>query len=196
VTVYLFEGNDLRDLDGPYPCCAFAPLLVYDDAAPRLRCPTPTPFDVGAAGFEWVRYNSPPPYFLRVLVDDFAAAAHVAAALVDAGHRYSLTSVSTSAEQHAHLAAILRAARDALARRGTAFRVVIFPSDAASAGGDSRAHDELVGLVRELGAPLLDATPVLRTALAEHRDIFQRPFDPHFNPAGHRLIAEWIRDAR
>jgi hypothetical protein len=196
VTMYLFEGNDLRDLDGPYPCCGFATLLAYDDTAPHLRCAMPTPFDVTASGFEWIRYNSPPPYLLRTLVDDSAAAAHVAAALVNVGQRYSLTSTSTVAEQWEHLAAILGAARDELARRGTAFRVVIFPNDAESMGGESREHVELVGLVTRLGIPLLDATAVLRAALATHREIFNRPFDPHFNPAGHRLIAEWIHDSR
>jgi hypothetical protein len=195
VTMYLFDGNDLRDLDGPYPCCGFASLLTYDDSAPHLRCATPTPFDVTATGFEWIRYNGPPPYLLRTLVDDSAAAAHLAAALINAGQRYSLTSTSTVAERSEHLAAILRAARDELARRGTAFRVVIFPYDAESTGGESREHVELVDLVAKLGIPLLDATPVLRAAVAAHREIFIRPFDPHFNPAGHRLIAEWIHDS-
>ncbi len=195
VTMYLFDSNDLRDLDGPYPCCGFAPLLTYDDGTPQLRCPTPTVFDVSASGFEWLRYNSPPPFVLRALVDDSAAAAHVAAALVAAGQRYSLTSVSTPAERREHLVAILRAARDQLARRGTAFRVVVFPAHVDAVGGASRAHDEFVELVTPLGLPLLDATPVLRAAVAEQREIFLRPFDPHFSRAGHRLIAAWLHDA-
>ncbi len=194
VTMYLFESNDLRDLDGPYPCCGGGTLLAYDDTAPRLRCPTPTPFDLSTTGFEWLRYNSPPPYLVRMLVDDFAAAAHLAAALVDVGHRYSLTSTSTGAQQWAHLAAILQAAHDALARRGTAFRVVIFPAN-AEATVDAPEHLELVGLVTKLGVPLLDAAPVLRAAVAADREIFLRPLDPHFNPAGHRLIAEWLHQS-
>jgi hypothetical protein len=36
---------------------------------------------------------------------------------------------------------------------------------------------------------------VLRAALAERRAIFDRPFDPHFNPAGHALIADWMHAA-
>jgi len=195
VTMYLFECNDLRDLDGPYPCCGFAPLLVYDDPAPHLRCATPTAFDVATAGLEWLRYNSPPPYLLRVLVDDFAAAAHVAAMLVEAGQRYSLTSRSTAAERREHLAAILRAARDELARRGTAFRVVIFPAHLEPLRPESPEQRELDELVTELGIPMLNAFAVLGAAVAAHREIFLRPFDPHFNPAGHRLIAEWLHDA-
>lgn len=192
VTMYLFEGNDLRDLDGPYPCCGFATLLTYDDGGARLRCATPTPFDAAASGFEWLRYNSPPPYVVRTLVDDSAAAAHVAAALVGMGQRYSLTSTSSEAERRAHLATILRTARDELARGGTAFRVVVFPSNPEAGGESPREHGELIALVTALGIPVLDASDVLRDAVAAHREIFLRPFDPHFNPAGHRLVADWI----
>jgi hypothetical protein len=195
-TMYLFAGNDLRDLDAPYPCCGFAPLLAYDDGAPRLRCATPTPFDVTAGGFEWLRYNSPPPFLLRVLVDDSAAAAHSAGALLAMSQRRSLTSASTASERREHLTAILRAARDGLGARGTAFRVVVFPSRLeAAAWEEAQEHDELVGLVTRLGIPLRDATAALRAALAERGDIFVRPNDPHFNRAGHASIAAWLRDA-
>ena len=194
VTMYLFEGNDLRDLDGPYPCCGFVSLLAYDDSGPHLRCATPTPFDFAAAGFEWLCYNSPPPYVVRTLVDDSAAAARVAAALVDLGQRYSVPSSSTAEERREHLAAILRKARDELARRGTGFRVVIFPSHAESAA-DPPDHAALVALVGTVGVPVLDAAPVLRAALASGREIFHRPFDPHFNRAGHRLVAGWLHES-
>ena len=33
VVLYLFTDNDLRDLDGPFPCCDFAPLLSTTTAA-------------------------------------------------------------------------------------------------------------------------------------------------------------------
>jgi hypothetical protein len=192
VTMYLYEGNDIRDLDGPYPCCDFAPLLTYDDPAPHLRCAIPTPFDVGAAGFEWIRYNSPPPYLLRILVDRSVAAAHLAGALISVGQASSLTSTATEPQRWSHLAAILTAARDELARRGIAFRVVLFPSDPEPSGAEPPQHALLLALVGRLGIPFLDATPLLRTATAEHRDIFLRPLDPHFNRAGHELVAEWI----
>jgi hypothetical protein len=192
VTMYIFDANDVRDLDGPYPCCGFAPLLAYDGPAARLRCPTPTPIDMGSAGFEWLRYNSPPPYAVRALVDYSAAAAYLAAALVDAGHRYSLTSTSTPAERMQHLGVILRTARDELARRGTAFRVVILPGHVDASGDASGEHGQIVAEARRLGIPVLDATPVLRAALLDHRDLFVRPFDPHFNRDGHRLIATWL----
>jgi hypothetical protein len=195
VTMYLYEGNDLRDLDGPSPCCGFAPLLAYDGPAPRLRCATPTPFDVGTAGFEWIRYNSPPPYLLRILVDQSPAAAHLAGALISVGQRSSLTSTSTEPERWTHLAAILTAARDELARRGIGFRIVIFPSDPQPTGEEPPQHAALLALVARLGIPLLDATPLLRTATAEQRDIFLRPHDPHFNPAGHALVADWLHAA-
>ena len=192
VTMYLFDANDVRDLDGPFPCCGFAPLLAYDGRAARLRCPEPTSIDLARAGFEWLHYNSPPPYLMRALVDYSAAAAYLGALMVDAGHRYSLTSTSNPNERMQHLGIILRTARDELHRRGTAFRVVILPGNLERTGEAFDEHAQIVALAHDLGIPLLDATGVLRAAVADRRDIFVRPFDPHFNSEGHRLIAEWL----
>lgn len=198
VTMYVFAPNDVGDLDGPAPCCGFAPLLTYAGDRARLRCAEPLPADLGRAGFEWLRYNSPPPYIVRALVDHSALAAHVGAYLVDLGHRSSLSSRFSAAERLRHLGIILRTARDELAARGTVFRLVLFPGDVRAAGGSdntAREHDQIVALARELGVPLLDATALLRTAAGERRDLFLRPFDPHFNAAGHRAVAEWLHGA-
>ncbi|MFN8643458.1 MAG: hypothetical protein U0802_18015 [Candidatus Binatia bacterium] len=197
VTMYLFEGNDLRDLDAPFPCCGFAALLAYDGAAARQRCPTPVAADLDRAGLEWLRYNSPPPYLLRALSDDSAAAAYLGALLVDAGHRHSLTSTAAPEERLQHLGAILRTARDELAARGTVFRVVLLPGrvDAAEERDAAGELDQMIAVARELGIPALDLTPVLRAALQAGRDLFVRPFDPHFSRDGHRLVAEWLHRA-
>jgi hypothetical protein len=197
VVMYIFPGNDLRDLDGPYPCCDFEPLLVYDARGAHLRCVTARPIDLSRAGFEWLRYNSPPPYLVRAVIDRSSAAAYLGAAMVEAGHRYSLTAQASPSQQMEHFATVLRTARAELNAQGTGFRVVILPPRdwVESAQPSPEQLDQVIAIGRDLGVPMIDASSVLRTAIRHGEDVFVGPRernDPHFNPNGHRLVAEWL----
>ena len=201
VVLYLFTDNDLRDLDGPYPCCDFEPLLAYADGGVALRCPTARSAQLGRAGWEWLRRNSPPPFLLRAILDESRVAAYVSALMVEAGQRYSLTAGSTPEEQGRHLGAILGAARDHLRPTATSLAVVVLPGRGWIDGSNPRSaeREQMLTLARQADLPTLDPGPMLRTAAAAGTSLFIGPperNDPHFNPIGHRLMAEWLHGAQ
>lgn len=199
VVMYVFEGNDLRDLDGPFPCCGWEPLLAYDSGAAGLRCTVPTGVDLRHAGFEWLRYNSPPPYLLRVLIDSSSAAAYASAAMVEAGRRYSLTAKFPPDQQMLHFTTILRTAGAMVAARGGHFSVVILPDRNWVESREPLPHpaDRVMAAARGVYVPVLDASPLLKAAVQRQERIFiGEHTDPHFNAAGHRLIAQWLHRER
>lgn len=195
VVIYLFEGNDLRDLDGPYPCCGFRPLVDDERPGAPLTCPTAVVPDLGRAGWTWLRYNSPPPYLVRALVDHSVAAAWVGAALITAGQAHSAGGGGSPATQLRHLSTIVAAARDELAARGVALSVVVLPMRGWVEARDARPHPapEMAAAVRALGVPVLDASDVLREPARHGEHLFVGDgSDVHLNSAGHALVARWL----
>ncbi|MEO8601927.1 MAG: hypothetical protein ABI629_05070 [bacterium] len=196
VVMYVFEGNDLDGLDDHYPCCHWQSLLTYDPGL-ALRCPQAPRLDVGEAGPTWLRYNSPPPYLLRVLIPYSAAAAHLGAAIV---HQMSSQPLAVHQErqtQFTHLTAVLGAARDAAQARGVAFIVVVLPTRewVENPRSDRHLAPQIVAVARQLGVPVLDASDAVAAAAGRGESLFLPPPDPHFSVAGHAVIGRWLHQA-
>jgi hypothetical protein len=193
VVMHVFEGNDLIALDDHYPCSDWQSLLVYGPQGPTLRYPTtPATPDLSHAGWIWLRYNSPPPYVLRALMGHSAAAGHLSAALLAAMSRAPLAVQQGVDAQRAHLQSILRAARDETRAKAATFTVVVIPDrarllDPAHSGDATSIAD----LSRGLGIPTVDLSEPLGEALRRGADLYL-PNDPHFNPAGHALVAGYL----
>ena len=132
-----------------------------------------------------------------MILDQYNVDAYVSALLVEAGQRYSLTARATPDEQERHLGAILGAARDRLQPTGTRLTVVVLPGRGWIDGSNPRSaeRDRMLALARRAEIPTRDPGPMLRDAAAGGASLFIGPperNDPHFNPVGHRLLAEWL----
>lgn len=194
--MYLFEGNDVHDLDSPFPCCGWQPLLKYDGDRASLRCSKPTSVDPARAGSTWLRYNSPPPFLVRAMVGHSKAAAFIGAALAGAGGANSLTSDETQELRLQHLVAIARTARDELRAQAVPLLVVVLPTRAwVETGEADHPAPELVRMLSAAGVAVVDASPVVLDAAARGERLFLGDQnDCHFNPAGHNLMARWLHD--
>jgi hypothetical protein len=193
VVMYLFAGNDMVGLDAPHPCSDWQSILVYEDGRAALRFPAEPKSD-RRIGLQWLVTNSPLPFLGRVMI---VAGSHLAAfsgAVLDswaaqAAHAGALAQIE-------HLESILRTARDELRRKGIAFVVVALPhADAIDiAGGPSDfLSTHVSAMARKLDLPLLDATAVIRDALARGEKPIQ-PDRSHFSEEGHRLVANWLHE--
>jgi len=176
----------------PHPCSDWEPLLRYADGHADLRFVAPK--SERRIGLEWLLVNSPPPYVARVLITWHSAAAAFFGAALDA---WSTRGTRVDPQiQLDHLEAILRSARDELRARNIAFVVVELPTagDLDWVGGPC---DWMSMHVREitdrLGIPELDATELIRAALARGEHPIQ-PDHTHFNEAGHQLVAAWLHE--
>lgn len=194
--MYVFEGNDLAGLDDAYPCCRWDSLLVYGSAGPARRCPTAAPIDFAAAGSTWLRYSSPPPFLLRALTGYSSAAAHAAAAIVNAMPNKPLAVRQSEETELQHLSVILRAARDALRARGVPFVVVVLPARTwVENPATPHATPEIIRVARDLGIPALDAGNALTTEATHGQHVFfDAPTDPHYSAAGHAFMARWLHE--
>jgi hypothetical protein len=199
VIMYPFEGNDVCDVDGPYPCCDWQPLLSYGSDGVSLRCAKPTPPDLHHATWTWLRYNSPPPYLLRVLIGHSAAAAYVSAVLVVTGQASSLITPNTDEARLTHIEAIFRAARAETRARDIPFVVVVLPTrqrlEDPRRSGDGGMAQALVDAAHRAGVPALDASEVVRSGMARGTPLFLGPKEQrnvHFNADGHALVGQWL----
>jgi len=196
VVLYLFAGNDVRDIDGPYPCCNWQSLLSYDHGA-SLRCSQPTPPDLTRTTWTWLRHNSPPPYLVRALIGRSVVAAYLGAIMVEAGMRNSSIADQSDEMRLFHIEAVLRAAAKELQTRSTSLLVVALP-DSNEINDSRRAHSTTKGLMeaaRRAGVPAVDASDMIAQAAQDGQRVFlgspERP-DVHFNRNGHELMANWL----
>jgi lysophospholipase L1-like esterase len=195
VVMYVYEENDLDGLDSGYPCCGWQALLTYEEGRARPRCAAPSKVDLGAAGWRWLRDQSPPPYLVRVLIGWSSAAAYIGAALN--AEPYFLTAQST-AQRLVHLESILRVTRDELKARNVPFLVVVLPGrrwaeDPVRVESHAPA---IMALAQRLGIPALDASTVVREAVQNGARIYMpnpENNDIHYNTTGHQVIANWLR---
>jgi hypothetical protein len=197
VVMSLFAGNDFDDIDNPYPCCAWQPILTYAGFRPELSCRVPTTLEAAMQLPAYVA-QSPPPYLLRVASAVSAGAAYSAATFALWSRPVANDGMTADRrDKRAHLAAILRAARDELAERGTALVVVVLPERAALEGedrtsiADGRAMHEIA---ESLGIVVLDAWEPLQLAVRDpHSDpLFVDVI--HFTRAGHAVVAAWLHE--
>jgi len=189
--MYLFAGNDLSGIGAPHPCSDWQSLLTYEDGSARLRFAAPAQ-NSGEIGVQWLLTNSPFPYLGRVML----AAGSSAAAFAASGLA-SLTHQSSSGEppdvQLQRLEAILRAAREATRAHHVRFVVVVLPAAGTlqHPGGGLDFAAAVEAITTRLGIPTLDATPLIRDALARGEHPVQDD-QTHFNARGHALMADWL----
>ncbi len=193
VVLYLFEGNDLIALDDLYPCCRWQSLLAYSGEAIGMRCPTAASIDFGEAGATWLRYNSPPPYLVRVLIGYSSAAAHLGAAIVRSMSVQPLLAPASREDQILHLQAILQAAHNEVRARNIPLVVVVLPE---SAWVERRTEEKqlapaIANVARRDDIKVLDASEMLRAAADAGEKIYL-DHDPHFSVRGNELVANWL----
>lgn len=197
VVMHVFEGNDLSSLDDAYPCSGWRSLLIYEGDKAAIRYPKAIPVDLGQAGFTWLRYNSPPPYLIRVLMPHSYAAAHLGAAIVISGRAQPLWVKQSEDTALQHLERILATAQDDLQKRGIAFVLVVIPDRRWVENPTTFGHvtPRILRVAERLQMPALDAWDAIADAVARGDRIFMdAAWDPHFNAAGHALIAQWLYD--
>lgn len=195
VVMALFAGNDLIDIDKPYPCCPDGSLLAYGEEAPKLRCPVAKTSPATAH-----LYRAPPPYLLRVTAGASFIAAHAAASFV----RSAPAPRALRDESLDHVEAILRAAKDETAKAGAGFVVLVLPLRAAleravdpSRGGANEGREagrKIRAAAEQLGIAVLDPWDVFESAVRERGSPRLFVDVVHFSPEGHRLLADWLRD--
>ncbi len=199
VVFHLFVGNDLRDLGTPYTCCASGALLAYPRGhAPTLRCPQPRALDRSVAPFRHYVESSPAPYVLRTTGSVSMLSAHLA----DAITRHTTRTMPTPGDADRQLGAILRALRDELAARRSRLVVSILPLRSALAGNSPEAaagrndHQRMRRTAEALDVPIVDSWDLFADAVRRTGDdawfVPRQPSDPHFSPAGNRLLADWL----
>ncbi len=194
--VFHLAVNDLADIDTtPLPCAGYQTLLSYPPHGPPvLRHPTPSRME-SAHGVTWLLVQSPPPYVLQALLPGSMLASWTSWGLLRAGMALGFTGSEPTRVKVAHLAAILRAARDETRARGAAFAVQVYGERAgdAPAGASAEGTELMVRIAEREGVPVLDARP----ALAACRASGQQPFldRVHLSLVGHRATAAWMRGA-
>lgn len=195
VVVSLFAGNDLIDLDSPYPCCEWRPLLAYDGPAPSLRCPTARGLESRGLALEWLWSTSPPPYLLRTAAAVSAFSAYATAAFLQAERRPPTIGEDVTL---AHLGSIVAALRDESRTQGADLAVVVLPLRASLASPSPR---ETVGF--QTGARMVDVARRQHVLVLDAWDLFDaasraRGVDAlfadavHFSRAGHEMVAAWL----
>jgi hypothetical protein len=201
VVLHLFVGNDLAEMDLPYPCCADGPLLRYDDGGAKLRCEQPRWAWALRDDTRYYAVMSPPPLPVRAVSDVSELARWVVVATVQV--RDALRGrASPRPDRWEHIEAVLRALRDETTRRGVPLLLVVHPQRSALVAPYPRATEawdvraRSLDAARRLGVPALDAWDLLADAI--RRDGEQRWFasternDPHYSVDGHALVARWL----
>ncbi len=192
VVLHLFAGGDLTDMDRSYAFCNNGPLLEYLRDGPQPLCPSPTPGKLDTLS----RWQSPPPYLLRLAAGSSAAARHLCALFYRFpglwNHRLQ------GKKQAEHLEQILTALAARLSQRGIGLLVVVLPHRRALEDGSEerrRRSTELVEIANRAGVTALDAYPPLAAGAKDlGTDLFlpDVPGDIHFSAEGHRLLARWM----
>jgi lysophospholipase L1-like esterase len=192
----LFDGNDLTEIDAPYPCCGDQPLLAYGPGGPRLRCPKASVAEAALGVRAYLA--SPPPYLLRVLAGSSAMASLAAAGF--AGLTRGTIGEGDAVGAAAHLEIILRAARDEVAQKNGTFAVVLLPTRADLEEGNPTARHfrgyglQMAEVARRLGILVLDPWGAFQAAVRDRGSSALFADVIHLGPAGHRLLASWLRE--
>jgi hypothetical protein len=191
VVLHLYPGNDLADLDQPYPCCATGPLLLLGPEA-ASACPPLTP--LGGPG-AWLRrsLSGSAPYPLRVAT----AWSHAARHLLAIGAAGAAPRDPEQDPALARLSAVLRALRALTEARGLPLTVLLMPNrrEHLGAPAERARHRQLRQLVAaradELGLRVLDAASAVPMN-DEASFAADPPGDIHLSRAGYRGLAEWM----
>ncbi|MBL6975016.1 MAG: hypothetical protein ISR64_04730 [Deltaproteobacteria bacterium] len=196
VVLHLFVGNDFDEMDFPYAYCDDGPLLDYGDQGPVWNCPEPR----WGATRNWPRLVSPAPYFLRVSTEFSVLARHLCSLFWHMTTSYGRD--SQDEEAFAHFRSIMEALDRETRQAGARLTVVFLPDHWAILNEDGGRYEDtpvrkrMFETCESLGIPTLDAADLFRRAIAEKGSrewfISQISIDPHLNPRGHELLAEWL----
>lgn len=195
VVLHSYPGNDLGDIDRPFSCAGGLSLLEYPEGAPpRAR------FDKATWRLTLERSLElwPPPYALRVLGDASHASRHLVWRI--AQWMESGPDLYAADEVHwLHYERIMAAFRDEVGRAGLPLRVVVLPDPehaedlAQSARGPNGTR--MLRTLERLRIHAIDAAPALQAvARADKATPLMIPMTPHFNEAGHKVMAKWLRE--
>src|SRR5262249_35285442 len=126
VAMFLYEGNDISDLDGPHPCSGWQSLMKYEGGHATLRYPSP---QVGSGPPNWFTtiQVSPGPYVLRALSNYSSLADYGAMWMESITTRPSREGGESQEEAILHLSDVLKAAREEASAAGSSFVAFIIP---------------------------------------------------------------------
>ncbi len=196
VVLHVFVGNDLVEIDRPYPCCREGPLLTWPaQGVPQPRCKTA---DVRPERgmTAWYLARSPAPYPLRVLTSVSLAARHLCGLQVRLAHWLGEGPSLSPQVATARYYSAVRALHAELARRNIPLVLVILPVRSALDAGPRGDAEVVQRLGRDLKVPVLDAWSLFTEAVRSRPEaslfIPKPPGDPHFSASGHALVADWL----
>lgn len=205
VVLHAFGGNDLGDLNGPYPCCPGGPLLVEDDPLLPARCPS----RAWQSSPLTAVFESPPPLALRALATESRAAALLWAGLSAFQLRLggALPDPRDTPAKLAYFARVVGQLSRELAAQGIPLVVSVLPERSVLERAAANPEDPKVGealavyaAMREAaagpGVTVLDPWPLfeeaVRTRSANSIFLGEPVGNVHFNPDGHELYARWL----
>jgi len=188
VILHIFAGNDLVEVDHPYPCCD-GPLWTRSEP-PQPRCQTWTQSaDAGLPG--WYLANSPPPYALRVAT----AFSHAARAVCALHVRWATGADQALPQMHAvaRYVRLLGVLQADLRARGVPLLISWLPIRGRGARTPLAGEGALRSALQSAGFEVLNPSAEVTHALAAGGDeaVFL-PGDSHLNPAGHALMARFL----
>lgn len=196
VVLHVFVGNDLVEVDRPYPCCREGPLLTWPaEGVPQPRCKTA---DVRPERgmTEWYLARSPAPYPLRVLTAVSLAARHLCGLQVRVAQRLDEGPSLPPAVATERYYRAVKALHAELTRRNIPLVLVILPVRSALDAGPRGDAEVVQRLGRDLKVPVLDAWSLFAEAVRSRPEaslfVPEPPGDPHFSAKGHALVADWL----
>jgi hypothetical protein len=186
LVVHVFPGNDVTDVDRPFPFCDGGPLL---DAWLAPRCPTaqwraPPAMLLGLG---------PPPFPLRVL-----ARASVLADRLDRAWQERIRSPARAGDLDARIlrfAGVVREIVSLAGHRRIPCTVIALPVRREFVYEVPVPRDRVVDALRATGARVIDAAPAFDEARRAHPDrrLYQpAPNNPHFDVDGQALYADFL----
>jgi lysophospholipase L1-like esterase len=195
---HVFLGNDLDELDRPYPCTR-GPALAWHDGVPQLQPVAVADAPARESRLQWWVSRSPPPYVLREL----ATVSHVAALSL---RPFLWLAAPTAAGDETtawnRLMAVIEAERRWVEAGGARFVVVLQPVRRAlldaQAGQAAAAVHRRAALQRlaQMGVEFVDPWPAFAEAVRRDGEgpwfNHDAPDDPHLSPRGHALLARLL----
>ena len=193
VMVWVYEGNDLLEVDRPYALCNDGPLLDYATTPPGFRCL----HAVWGASATSPRLASPAPFPLRAATRYSFLARHLCALF----HRPWDGSTGGDRElavHEDHLERILAALRDLVGSAGARMILAVLPATGQVLGNappqQLDVHRRMLRVLSGFGEPWLDPLAVLQEAAARlGPDGLYQADGVHFTAAGHRVVAAWLQ---
>lgn len=196
VVLHAFVGNDLVEVDRPFPCCEDGPLLAWPPGQPpQARC-TQANWRPARGMSAWYLARSAPPYPLRVLTATSLLARHLCGLAISVTQRLGDGARLPDAQAGERYQQVARQLAHDCRQAGIRLVVVLLPVRTAVARGPQGNAAVIQRLASDPGVPVLDAWSEFTAALPSHPEdslfLQDPPGDPHLSALGHRLLAQWL----